>query len=139
MYGECMLNEGDKKWIVEAVKSIVTTQLDEKLGELARMVARGFNDCARKEQLEDVERRLTSKIDALDSRLCHVEDVMVTRDYLDERLDVVKEKQRIVHKQQSYKTMRLVQVLEKKRVLGRKQANTILALEPYPQKLEEAS
>lgn len=163
IYSHGMLSKEDKKWALETVNSVVNTAvtaatnstvtlLSAQIEGLARMTARGFEACASKEELwavEDrleaveghlsgVEGRLTSvenHLGSLDSRLQHLEDIVVTKDYLDERLGIIKGKDFEIHKQLKMNSVTIVAELRRKKIIGPKRANTILAMQPFPQKL----
>lgn len=149
-----MLNKADKEWIIEAIQAGIESAVprllevafeahkkwtieyvDFKIDELARMVAKGFEQCATKEELWGVEARLTARLDSLESRVAHLETTVVTKDYLDERLGILKSKEQEVHKQLKMGTVLLVQDLKRKKIIGPKRANTLVSMEPFPQKL----
>lgn len=184
-----MLTKEDKKWIVGAIQLVVQPMLDSTLDsafkvqkqwietfvteavrkeieELARMVAKGFEACATKEELWAVENRLAGvegrlgvveervtgveerlvgtengligvkhHLGSLESRLENIETKMVTKEYLDERLEIKKEKEDEVHKQLKFLNVTLVEELRRKKIIGPKRANTILSMQPFPQKL----
>lgn len=161
IYSQFMLNEADKKWIIGAIQAGIESTVprilqaafdahkkwtieyvDFKIDELARMVAKGFEQCATKEELWEVEDRLSRRIDSLDSniknlesRVAHLEVTVVTKDYLDERLGILRSKEQEVHKQLKMSTVLLIQDLKRKKVIGPKRANTLVSMEPFPQKL----
>lgn len=89
-----MLDEADKSG----------SYVDLRIDELARMVAKGFEQCA-------------------------------TKEYLDERLDIMKAKDGEVHKQLKLHSVLIVDELKRKKVIGPKRANTLVSMEPFPQKL----
>lgn len=147
VYCLCMLNRQDKKWILEtltagfkqervitkkmvreevgeAVEKQIKPFVHEEIDALARMVARSFDD-------------VYAKIDACASRaqVDHMERNMVTKDYLDERLGIIKEKEDTVHKQLKIQNVLLIQELRNKKIIGPKRANTLASLPPFPQKI----
>ncbi|MEK7540515.1 MAG: hypothetical protein AAB558_04685 [Patescibacteria group bacterium] len=145
-----MLNEVDKKWIIgaiqggiesivprmleiafEAQKKWIVEYVDFKIDELARMVAEGFEQCATKVELHGV----TAQLGSLESRVAHLETTVVTKNYLDERLGILRSKEQEVHKQLKMSTVLLIQDLKRKKIIGPKRANTLVSMEPFPQKL----
>lgn len=154
VYSPVMLTEADKKWIIQAIragfeatvpkmleaafeahKKWTIEYVDFKIDELARMVAKGFEQCTTKEELRGVEERLTHRINALESRVSHLEQTVVTKDYLDERLGIIKTKDTEVHKQLKLHSVLIVDELKRKKIIGPKRANTLVSLQPFPQKL----
>ncbi len=76
---------------------------------------------------------LEGKVDGLDARVVKIEQNMVTKDYLDEKLLDLKGDLTVLIKKEDRKLLALVSVLAKNKVISTKEAKDILSLEPFPQ------
>ncbi|MEK7540008.1 MAG: hypothetical protein AAB558_02055 [Patescibacteria group bacterium] len=146
-----MLDQQDKEWILavlgKALKQHGQTErgwLNKKLDalrlELVQAMAEGFSECASAGQMERVEERLDrleGRMGSIEKKFAWVEDNMVTKEYLDIRLGERKKKEILLHTGHTKKISLFVQKLYDKNILSGKEANVILALEPFPQKVRE--
>lgn len=142
-----MLNKQDKQWLSQAFEQQnlqFDQKLDQKLNalrvELVQAMAEGFSECASAGQMERVEKRvagLEASVGSLEQKFSWVERNMVTKEYLDDRLGERSKKELILHKGQTHKISSFVQKLYTKGILSGKEANGILALEPFPHKIKE--
>lgn len=144
-----MLEKEDKEWIVD----LITGLLDRQTMELCQTMTRGFAQCVSVDRfearmggvegrLDGVEGRLTTveaHLGSLEQRIIHIEDTMVTRDYLDKRLFDFKER-RVNEPIKQLKTidLNILEELKAKKIVNPKRANSIASMHPFPQKLASA-
>lgn len=156
-----MLSKQDKQWLSQFLGKALeqqSTRFDQKLDalrvELVQAMAEGFSECASAGQMDRVEKRLSSVEDrlakveegltrvqartgSLEQKFSWVERNMVTKEYLDDRLGERSKKELILHKGHTNKISSFVQKLYIKGILSGKEANGILALEPFSHKIKE--
>ena len=75
--------------------------------------------------------RMDERFDKVDVRLDHMERVMVTKDYLDEKLSDQRGDLTILMRKEDRKVGALVSELLKRNVLDQEAADRILSLEPF--------
>lgn len=145
-----MLTKQDKKWVVDTVTTalaiqtevltkvftvLIQTTINKAINdlriELTQVIADGFAECASAKEMAEVK----ANIGSLEQRFAWMHKTMITKDYFDERMRAHTMKEEVVAKQQSQKMARLVHVLNAKKVFRVKEANAILSLQPFPQKL----
>lgn len=68
------------------IGDLIDARLDKRFAEFAIIVNKGFENTLTKEELIALELRINGKINNLDERLIYVENHMVTKYYLEERL-----------------------------------------------------
>lgn len=123
----------ERVWFAEYLDQQLTKKLDALRLELVQAMAEGFSECASAGQMERVE----GGVGSLEKKFTWVEDNMVTKEYLDNRLGERKKKEILLHKGHVNKISSFIQKLYDKNILSGKEANVILALEPFPKKVRE--
>lgn len=111
----------------------------EAINEFASNVDRRFENVdkrfdgvdARIEKMEIRLDRMDERFDKVDVRLDHIERVMVTKDYLDEKLSDQRGDLTILMRKEDRKVGALVSELLKRNVLDQEAADRILSLEPF--------
>ncbi|MFH1427575.1 MAG: hypothetical protein ABIG60_03535 [Patescibacteria group bacterium] len=68
-----------------------------------------------------------------DKRFNKIEATMVTKDYLDEKLSDLRGDLVILMRKEDVKVKRLVEILQKRKVLSNKEVKEIMSMEPFPQ------
>lgn len=142
-----MLSKQDKQWLSQFLGKALeqqSTRFDQKLDalrvELVQAMAEGFSECASAGQMDRVEKRvagLEARVGSLEQKFSWVERNMVTKEYLDDRLGERSKKELLLHKGHNNKISSFVQKLYIKGILSGKEANGILALEPFSHKIKE--
>lgn len=107
-------------------------EVKKEFEDLTEIIKKGFdlND----KHFGELEERMATKEDlkALRADLEHVENQMVTKDYLDEKLAENYGNLVILMRKGDGKLLRLVELLKKKSVLSDEEVKELLALEPFP-------
>ncbi|MCL5667150.1 MAG: hypothetical protein M1383_05275 [Patescibacteria group bacterium] len=85
------------------------------------------------EAVQVFSNKVEKRFDGLESRVTKIEQNMVTKDYLDEKLLDLKGDLTVLIKKEDRKLLALVSVLEKNKIISTKEAKDILSLEPFPQ------
>jgi hypothetical protein len=75
---------------------------------------------------------IDGKFAAIDSELKFIKSVMVTKDYLDDKLLDMKGDMVVMMRKEDEKVKTLVQILKQKNLLNDAEVKIILALEPFP-------
>lgn len=116
-----MLEKEDKEWITQLIQ--------ENTKEICKAMAEGFSECVSVDRFE-------ARMGSLEQRVEHIEDTMVTRDYLDKRLFDFKER-RVDEpiKQLKMIDLNILEELKTKKIMNPKRANSIASMHPFPQKL----
>jgi len=70
-----------------------------------------------------------------DQRLTRIESQMVTKEYLDDKLINLKADLTVVMRKEDHKLEALTRLLAAKNVISENDAKSILALEPFPQRV----
>jgi len=79
--------------------------------------------------------RLEGQMDNMNGRLTRVESQMVTKAYLDDKLIDLKADLTIVMRKEDHKLEALTRLLAAKKVITKDDAEGILSLEPFPQRV----
>jgi hypothetical protein len=77
----------------------------------------------------DVERRFES----IDRRFDKIEAVMVTKDYLDEKLADLREDMVVLTRKEDMKLLTLIKILKEKNLISSDEEKRLLKMEPFPQ------
>lgn len=115
-------NEPTNMEILEAISSF-SDRVDERFDKIEG-------------RLDGVEGRLDGvegKLDGVEGRLNKVEALMVTKDYLDEKMSDLKGDIVVLMRKEDVKLKTLVEILQNKKILSADDAKKILSLEPFPQ------
>jgi len=79
-----------------------------------------------------IEQNVNPALDALQGQINHIQNQMVTKDYLDEKLLDLRGDLVISMRKEDVKLSRLVELLKAKAVLNEDEAKEILSMEPFP-------
>jgi hypothetical protein len=109
-----MLDQEDLKNIGAEVGKVIEQNVNPAIESLRE-------EMATKEDLVRVEKRLD-----------HVENQMVTKDYLDEKLAENYGNLVVLMRKGDVKLLRLVELLKKKAVISEDEVKELLAMEPFP-------
>lgn len=77
--------------------------------------------------------RMEARMSGVEKRLDRVEGDMVTKSYLDEKLFDLKGDLITLTRKEDAKLLRLVDILETRKVISSEDANAVLTMEPFPQ------
>lgn len=125
------LRNQDRKWITNQFEDVIKVMADG-----FRAVGYRFDQMDHRfDSLEGRVEKLENRVGSLEQKFDWVENNIITKDYLDERLGIMKEKDKTIHSQLNIKIHRVVDVLDTHKLIGRKEANTIVSMEPFSQKL----
>ena len=83
--------------------------------------------------LESTVSSLDTKVDSLNKRVGHLENQMVTKDYLDEKLSDLRGDLVVLVRKEDQKVAKLVDILKGKNILDDSDVQLILSLEPFAQ------
>lgn len=105
-------------------------EIKQEFESLAKIIKEGFDQTATKQELEQMATK--DDLASLQKQIDHVENQMVTKDYLDDKLakhhgDIV-----VLMRKEDVKLLRLVELLKEKNVLNEAEAKELLAMEPFP-------
>lgn len=127
-YSRFMLDKNDKQWITQLVQ--------ENTKEICKAMAEGFSECVSVSRFEHWMEKTEARFWSLEQRVTHIEDTMVTRDYLDKRLFDFKER-RVDEpiKQLKMIDLNILEELKTQKIINPKRANSIASMHPFPQKL----
>lgn len=117
--------KAETKHDISQLRVDVQADIKSSADQLARSVKVGFDDVDK--QLMGIDERFNK----LDGRVGHIENVMVTKDYLDSKLSTYKGEQTMVAKREDRKLITVVNLLEKKQIFTHQEAGSILAMEPF--------
>lgn len=82
---------------------------------------------------EDLKKMGTKEdLSSLQKQVDHIENQMVTKSYLDEKLLDLRGDLTILMRKEDTKVLRLVECLKEKNVLNESEVQDILAMEPFP-------
>ncbi|MFH2136349.1 MAG: hypothetical protein ABII19_01790 [Patescibacteria group bacterium] len=97
---------------------------------LAKIIKEGFDQTATKEELEQMATK--EGLEQVKSDLEHVENQMVTKDYLDTKLVEHYGNIVVLMRKGDGKLLRLVELLKEKNVLSDEEVKSLLVMEPFP-------
>jgi len=80
-------------------------------------------------RLDDINK----KFEKVGKRLTKIEAVMVTKDYLDEKMSDLRGDLTILTRKEDIKVKKLVEILKKRKLISDKEVKEIMAMEPFPQ------
>ena len=103
---------------------------DKKLTEAVDFLA-----ATTKEQFDEIGERfdkMDEQFDKMDGRLTKVEAMMVTKDYLDEKMADLRGGLITVIRKEDTKVKTLTNILHTKKVIDKKEKDKIFSLEPFP-------
>jgi hypothetical protein len=89
-------------------------EIKKEFEDLAKIIKEGFDQTATKVELE------------------HVENQMITKDYLDDKLEEHHGNMIILMRKGDAKLFRLVELLKEKNVLNDEEVKSLLSMEPFP-------
>ncbi len=98
----------------------------EAIGEFSNRVEQRFD------KIEDRLGSVENRLEKVENKLGKVEAVMVTKDYLDDKLLDMKGDMVVMMRKEDEKVKMLVQILQRKNLLNDAEAKLIFALEPFP-------
>jgi len=84
-------------------------------------------------RLEGKVEKIESTVEKLDARLTRVEALMVTKDYLDDKLADLRGDLVVLTRKEDTKVKCLVEILQKKKLLTTHEAKQIFTMEPFAQ------
>lgn len=76
---------------------------------------------------------IDKRFDGIDTRLTKVEATMVTKDYLDEKLSDLRGDLVILTRKEDLKVKKLIEILQKHKVINKKEVKELMSMEPFPQ------
>ncbi|MFA4890969.1 MAG: hypothetical protein WC604_01260 [Candidatus Gracilibacteria bacterium] len=79
-----------------------------------------------------IEQNITPAMDSLQNQIEHVGNQMITKDYLDDKLEEHHGNMIILMRKGDTKLLRLVELLKEKNVLNDEEAKSLLTMEPFP-------
>ena len=89
------------------------------------------------EAIQDLANQVDQRINGLevkfDQRFTKIEAVMVTKDYLDDKLTDLQGNLTVLMRKEDRKVAALIEVLKAKQLLSNEEAKLILSMEPFPQ------
>ena len=94
------------------------------------------NEPSNKEILEAINLFSTAidkRFDKVDKRFNKIESVMVTKDYLDDKLADLRGDLVVLLRKEDFKMKKLVDILKKRDLLNDIEFNEIMSMEPFPQ------
>lgn len=80
-------------------------------------------------RLQNIE----SSVSSLDNRVGHLENQMVTKEYLDEKLSDLRGDLVVLLRKEDKKVAKLIEILQNNNVISQDDAKQVLSLEPFPQ------
>ena len=119
-----MLDKEDIKQIKNIVSEAVSESTREIL-EVMQHYAKGVD-----EKFEAIDEKFVS----IDERFDRIEATMVTKSYLDDKIADLRGELVVLTRHEDTKVVTLVTTLKKSKVLPSKEAEKILAMEPFPRK-----
>jgi len=81
---------------------------------------------------EVIEQNIAPALDSLQKQIDHVENQMVTKDYLDTKLVEQYGNIVVLMRKGDGKLLRLVELLKEKNVLSDEEVKSLLVMEPFP-------
>lgn len=105
--------------------SQVQISTQHSIDQLAQAVHIGFAE------VDERFNKLERKFDHMTGSVGHIENVMVTKDYLDSKLSTYKGEQTKVAKREDRKLITAVNLLEKKQIFTHQEAGSILEMESF--------
>jgi len=87
-------------------------------------------------KFEGIDRRfdgIEQRLDRVETKLTRVESLMVTKDYLDDKLADLKGDLVLLTRKEDKKLKMLIQILEKRRLISPEEVKQIVAMEPFPE------
>jgi hypothetical protein len=103
---------------------VIETQAKTSLETAANEILSAVNKFA-----DDTEKRF----DSLEKRMDKAESLMVTKDYLDDKLGDLKGDIIVTIRKEDVKVRKLIEILQKKNMLSGPEVKEILSMEPFPQ------
>ncbi|MFH1822271.1 MAG: hypothetical protein ABH830_01070 [Patescibacteria group bacterium] len=76
---------------------------------------------------------IDTRFNNIDIDLTKIKATMVTKDYLDEKLSDLRGDLVVLMRKEDVKVKRLVEILQKRKVLTNKEVKEIMSMEPFPQ------
>jgi hypothetical protein len=76
---------------------------------------------------------IEGRLDNLDNRINRVEALMVTKDYLDDKLGDLRGDIIVTIRKEDVKVRKLIEILQNKNMLSGAEVKEILSMEPFPQ------
>jgi hypothetical protein len=101
---------------------------DGRLTQKEGVYCSGMEDASKNEILEAIG-EFSNKVE---QRFNKIESIMVTKDYLDDKLLNMKSDMVVMMRKEDEKVKTLVQILKQKNLLNDSEVKLILALEPFP-------
>lgn len=131
------INNADKNEILKKIKES-SKKTDQSIANLAKntddSVKRIDQSIANlSEKTEEILEAIGHFSNKTDERFNEIESKMVTKDYLDEKLSDMKGDLTILMRKEDRKLLKLVNILETRKVISSEDANMIMMLEPFPQ------
>ncbi|MBU1203312.1 hypothetical protein KKH39_04710 [Patescibacteria group bacterium] len=84
------------------------------------------------EKIDQRFEKIDQRFEKIDQRLNKIETTMVSKEYLDEKLLDLKGDLIVTIRKEDKKLGTLVKILENKKVISKKETQTIMSLEPFP-------
>ena len=91
---------------------------------------------ATEKRFDGIDKRfdgIDKRFDGIDKRLTKAESLMVTKDYLDEKLSDLRGDLVVLMRKEDKKVKKLVEILKKKNLINEADEKEIMSMEPFPQ------
>ncbi|MEK7665957.1 MAG: hypothetical protein AAB337_03735 [Patescibacteria group bacterium] len=110
-----------KKEILEAI-NVFSSAVDKQFGEI-------------KSEMTEMKSEMTemkSEMTEMKSEMTEMKSVMVTKDFLQDQLGLLKGDLTVMMRGENKKIIALVEIMEKKQLLTRDEARAFYEMEPFP-------
>jgi len=129
MINKNMNNEPTISDVLEAVNNF-STRVDERFD---RIEGRLDGVEGRLDRVDGRFDKVDERFGSLESDVAHIKNVMVTKEYLDDKLADLKGDLVLLTRKEDKKLKMLIQILEKRRLISPEEVKQIVAMEPFPE------